>query len=285
VRSRAATVATVLLPAERSRFEAAGHGCFAAVHGESIEDATHAVRSGAAHALFLSVHRCADADLPRVARFVREFPNVPAIALISRADTQAAGRVLGLGASGVRTIVDITAVGGWESLRGLLREPASPAVAAIIAGIDPDLDGVPPDCRIFFELVVRRAPDTVTVLALAQTLRTVPSSFMSRFFRAGLPSPKAYLTHARLVHAAWLFRSEGYSIADVAHRLEYSSPQSFSRHLGALLGLTAGQFRRRMPFDVALARYRQTYITPYRDRLLTFHPLGTMPGDHGQTAA
>jgi AraC-like DNA-binding protein len=87
------------------------------------------------------------------------------------------------------------------------------------------------------------------------------------------------------VHAAWLFRSEGYSIADVAHRLEYSSPQSFSRHLGALLGLTAGQFRRRMPFDVALARYRQTYITPYRDRLLTFHPLGTMPGDHGQTAA
>jgi AraC-like DNA-binding protein len=285
MRSRATTVATVLLPAERPRLEAAGHGCFAALHGDSIEDATESVRTGAAHALFLSVHRCADADLPRVARFVREFPNVPAIALISRADTLAPGRMLGLGASGVRTIVDITAIGGWERLRGLLREPASPAVASILAGIDPDLDGVPPDCRIFFELVVRRAPDTLTVQALAHILRAVPSSFMSRFFRAGLPSPKAYLTHARLVHASWLFRSEGYSIADVAHRMEYSSPQSFSRHLGALLGLTAGEFRRRMPFEVALARYRQTYLTPYRDRLLTFHPLGTLPGDPGHTAA
>ncbi len=278
-------VATVLLPAERSRLEAAGQGCFSAVHGDSIEDATHAVRRGAAAALFLSVHRCGEADLPRVARFVREFPNIPTIALISRADTQAPGRMLALGASGVRTIVDITIAGGWERLRGLLREPASPAVASILAGLDPDLDDVPPDCRLFFELVIRRAPETATVLKLARVLRVVPSSFMSRFFRAGLPSPKAYLMHARLVHAAFLFGSQGYSIADVAHRLEYSSPQSFGRHLSSLLGLTAGEFRRRMPFAVALARYRQTYLTPYRDRLLTFHPLGTMPGDQGQTVA
>src|SRR5262249_12279046 len=139
------------------------------------------------------------------------------------------------------------------------------------------------DGRLFFEMVVRRAPTTLTVVTLARALRTVPSSFMSRFFRAGLPSPKVYLVHARLVHAAFLFGSEGYSIADVAHRMEDSSPQRFGRHLGGLLGLPAGEFRRRMPFTVALARYRQTYLTPYRDRLLTFHPLGTLPGDHGQT--
>ena len=282
---KAATVATVLLPAERSRLEAAGQGCFSTVHRESIEDAAVAVRRGAADALFLSVHRCAEADLPRVARFVREFPNIPAIAVICHADTRAAGRVLALGASGVRTVVDISAAGGWQQLREATREPASPAVASIMAGIDPDLAGVPPDCRLLFEMMMRRAPYTTTVLALARVLRTVPSSFMSRFFRAGLPSPKAYLMHARLVHAAHLFESEGYSIADVAHRLEYSSPQSFGRHLVSLLGLTAGEFRRRMPFAVALARYRQTYLTPYRDRLLTFHPLGTTPGDHGHTAA
>ena len=280
-----AAVATVLLPGERTRLDAAGDGCFDALHRESIEDATRAVRTGAARALFLSVHRCGDADLPRVARFVSEFPHVPAIALISRPDTHAHGRVLGLGASGVRTIVDITAAGGWEQVRGLMREPASPAVASILAGIDTDLDGVPPDCRIFFELVVRRAPDTLTVLELARALRVVASSFMSRFFRAGLPSPKAYLLHARLVHAAYLFRCEGYSIADVAHRMQYSSPQSFGRHLRSLLGLTAGEFRRRMPFEAALQRYRGTYITPYRDRLLTFHPLGTQPGDHRHTEA
>jgi AraC-like DNA-binding protein len=278
-------VATVLLPAERARLEAAGQGCFGTLHRDSIDDATRAVRLGAANALFLSVHRCAESDLPRVARFVREFPNIPAVVLISQTDVRAPGRVLGLGASGVRTIVDITAIGGWQRLRDVIREPASPAVAAIMAGIDPDIDGVPPDCRLFFELVIRRAPTTATVVTLAGALRTIPSSFMSRFFRAGLPSPKVYLMHARLVHAAFLFASEGFSIADVAHRLEYSSPQSFSRHLGMLLGLTAGEFRRRVPFPAALARYRQTYLTPYRDRLLTFHPLGTLPGDHGHTAA
>lgn len=279
--ARSAMVATVLLPAERPRLEAAGQGCFGTLHRESIADATDAVRTGTADALFLSVHRCGDADLPRVARFVHEFPHVPAVAVISQADARAPSRMLGLGASGVRTIVDITAAGGWQRLRDALREPPSPAVAAIMAGIEPDIDGVAPDCRLFFELVVRRAPSTTTVVTLARALHTLPSSFMSRFFRAGLPSPKVYLVHARLVHAAFLFASQGLSIADVAHRMEYSSPQSFSRHLGALLGLTAGEFRRRMPFPVALARYRQTYLTPYRDRLLTFHPLGTMPGDHG----
>ena len=281
--SAGVAAATVLLPAERSRLDAAGHGCFEPVHRESIEDATTAVRKGVASVLFLSVHRCAESDLPRVARFVREFPHVPAIALISRNEPQSAGRVLGLGASGVRTIVDITVAGGWHQLRDSVREPASPAVASIMAGIEPDLEDVPPDCRLFFELVVRRAPTTTTVLSIARAMHALPSSFMSRFFRAGLPSAKTYLMHARLVHAAFLFESQGYSIADVAHRLEYSSPQSFGRHLSSLLGLTAGEFRRRMPFPVALARYRQTYLTPYRDRLLTFHPLGTLPGDHGQT--
>ena len=282
---RAATVATVLLPAERTRLEAAGHGCFVALHGESLDDAATAVRRGAAEALFLSVHRCAEADLPRVARFVREFPHIPAVALISKADTRVPDRVLRLGATGVRAVVDVSASGGWQRLRDLLREPASPAVASIMAVIDADLEGVPPDCRLFFELVVRRAPYTGTVLELARALRAVPSTLMARFYRAGLPSPKAYLQHARLVHAAWLFQSEGYSIADVAHRLDYSSPQSLGRHLRALLGLTAGEFRRRLPFKLALQRYRQTYIVPYRDRLIAFHPLGTMPGDHGQTAA
>lgn len=285
MRSRSATVATVLLPGERTRIDAAGQGTFIALHRETLDEATQAVRRGAAEAVFLSVHRCADADLPRVARFVREFPHIPAVALISRADARVADRVLRLGASGIRAVVDLSASGGWQRLRELLREPASPAAASIIAALDRDLTGVPPDCRLFFELVARRAPDTGTVLELARVLDAVPSTLMARFYRAGLPSPKAYLQHARLVHAAWLFKSEGYSIADVAHRMQYSSPQSFGRHLQAMLGLTAGEFRRRLPFARALERYRRSYVTPYRDRLLTFHPLGTMPGDHGHTAA
>jgi AraC-like DNA-binding protein len=283
--SAGAKVATLLLPAERPRVEAAGQGCFTALHGDTVEETSRHVRLHGAHALFLSVHRCGEADLPRVARLVREFPHVPTVALISRDDADSPQRVLRLGATGVRAVVDVSGPRGWERLRDLLREPTSPVVARFMAALDPDLREAPPDCRLFFEVVARHAPDLRTVGALATVLRTVPSSLMSRFYRAQIPSPKVYLAHARLLHAAHLFEGGGLSIADVANRLDYSSPQSFGRHLRCLLGVTAGEFRRRLPFPAALARFRSTLVTPYRDRLRAFHPLGTWPGRHGRTAA
>jgi AraC-like DNA-binding protein len=282
---RAATVATVLMPDERAPVEAAGQDCFVALHGDSLDDAIRQVRRQAVDAVFLSVHQCDDAQIPRVAQFVREFPQVPAVALISRLDREAPRRVLGLGASGVRAVVDVSVPTGWDQLRALLREPSSPVAARVMGALAPDLGGVPPDCRLFFEIVVRRAPELRTVRGLARTLKVVPSTLMSRFYRTDLPSPKTYLAHARLLHASWLCRNTGLSIADVSNRLEYSSPQSFGRHLRALLDITAGEFRRRLPFDTALARFRARFVTPYRDRLLLFHPLGTLPGEHGQTAA
>jgi AraC-like DNA-binding protein len=278
----ATTVATVLLPEERARVEAAGQDCFVTLHGDSLDDAIRQVRRQQVDAVFLSVHRCDDAAFPRVAQFVREFPQVPAVALISRFDHDAPRRVLGLGASGVRAVVDVSVPAGWGRLRDLLHEPNSPVAARVMGALDRDLAGVPPDCRLFFEVVVRRPVELRTVKRLAVALRVVPSSLMSRFYRTNLPSPKTYLAHARLLHAAYLFRNEGLSIADIANRLDYSSPQSFGRHLRALLGVTAGEFRRRLPFDAALARFRERFVTPYRDRLLAFHPLGARPGDHGQ---
>jgi len=280
----ARAVATVLLQAERARVEAAGHGCFRAWHGESLDEAVRAVRRGTADALFLSVHRCADEDLPRVARFVREFPHVPAVALISRADADSADRVLRLGASGVHAVVDVSRPTGWHRLRELLREPASPVAAQLLAAIAPDLEEAPPDCRLFFEYLVRQAPRLGTARRLAASLRVRPTSLNSRFLRAGLPSPKAYLAHVRLLHAAWHFCAGGLVVSDVAHRLDYSSAQAFGRHVRAFLGVTAGEFRRRIAFDTALAGFRARLITPFRDRLLTFHPLGTLPGDHGHAA-
>lgn len=282
--SSRARVATLLLPAERARVEAAGLGCYDALHGETLEEAAQIARTGV-DALVLSVHRCGDSDLPRVARFVREFPHVPAVALVSRPDGHAAHRILRLGANGIRSLVDVSRPAGWQQLRALLREPTSPIVAQVMAAIAPDLDGAPEDCRLFFELLLRRAPDIKVVGQIAAELRVVATSLMSRFHRAGLPSPRTYLSHVRLLYAAWLFQNEGLSIADVAHRLDYSSPQAFGRHLRTLLGLTPGEFRSRYDFATTIARFRASFLTPFRDRLLTFHPLGTMPGDHGRSAA
>ena len=86
------------------------------------------------------------------------------------------------------------------------------------------------------------------------------------------------------LHAAYLFLSPGLSVSDVAYRLDYSSPQSFGRHLKAMLGVTAGEFRRRFPFDVSLERYVDLLVTPYRDTLRAFHPLNAGLWDQGPYA-
>ena len=96
---------------------------------------------------------------------------------------------------------------------------------------------------------------------------------MSRFSRAGLPSPKNYLSAIRLLHAAYLFEASGLSVADVAYRLEYSSPQSFGRHLRAMLGVTALEVRRRFPVPVALERFVELMVEPYREVWRDFHPV------------
>jgi AraC-like DNA-binding protein len=187
---------------------------------------------------------------------------------------------------GVRTAIDCTDPGGWRRLRDLIGQPASPVAARILHVLIPALgDELPEDARLFFEALTRLAPVIRTVRALARHLRIGASTLMSRFLRAELPSPKTYLAGMRLVHAAYLFGNPGLSVADVSYRLDFSSPQSFSRHLKAMLGVTAGEYRRRFPFDVALTRYVDLLIRPYRETFRAFRPLHAGAGDQGSDAA
>ncbi|HEX9283934.1 MAG TPA: helix-turn-helix transcriptional regulator [Gemmatimonadales bacterium] len=280
------TVCTVLSPPERPRIDAAGDGCFTTLHASSFRDALRAARRKRVDALVLSVHTCRGTELPAVARFVREFPAIPAVALVSRHDREATDTLLKLGATGVRTAVDCTEPAGWRRLRDLVGHPASPVAARILARVVPALGSdASGDVHVFFEALARLAPVLSTVRRLARHLRMCPSTLMSRFYRAALPSPKTYLAGMRLLHAAHLFRNPGLSVADVAYRLDYSSPQSFGRHLKAMLGVTAGEFRRRFPFDVSLERYVDLLITPYREALRAFYPLNAGVWDQGPNAA
>jgi AraC-like DNA-binding protein len=267
------TVATVLLPVERPRVDAAGSGCFAVVHRDSIPDAVRIVRERPVDAVLVSVHRCAPEQVEALGHLVREFPGIPTVALVSQYDTTATEMLLRLGASGVRQVVDVTSPSGWSRLRQVVGQPATRAVARIQGPILDALADTPPDARLFVEALIRLAPDTPTVTTLAQRLYVRPSTLMSRFARAGLPSPKNYLAAIRLLHASYLFEAAGLSVADVSYRLEYSSPQSFGRHLRAMLGLTALEFRRRFPFPVALARFVEVMITPYIPIWRLFHPV------------
>jgi AraC-like DNA-binding protein len=267
-----------LLPVERPRVDAAGSGCFAVVHRDSIPEAVRIVRERPVDAVLVSVHRCGPEQVAVLGNLVREFPGIPTVALVSQHDATATEMLLRLGASGVRQVVDVTSPTGWSRLRQVVGQPATRAVARIQGPVLDALADAPTDTRLFVEAMIRLAPDTPTVTILAQRLYVRPSTLMSRFARARLPSPKNYLAAVRLLHASYLFEAAGLSVADVTNRLQYSSPQSFGRHLRAMLGVTALEFRRRFPFPLALKRFVDLLLVPYLPIWRTFHPLAAGAG-------
>jgi AraC-like DNA-binding protein len=78
---------------------------------------------------------------------------------------------------------------------------------------------------------------------------------------------------ARLVRAAQLFENPGLSISNVANRLDYSSPQSFTRHVRGLIQLSAVEFRQRYDGEGMLQRFRSDLVNPFLSQLRTFTPL------------
>jgi AraC-like DNA-binding protein len=266
-------IAAVLRPDERSRVEAAGSGWFSVVHRDTIPEAIRAVRERPVDAILVSVHQCQEQSLDLLDHLVRGFPGIPTVALVSRHDPSGSEALLHLGASGVRQVIDVTGPEGWHRLRQVLGQPATRDAARIQGPVFEALGPVPADARVLLEALIRLAPDLATARELTARLGVRCTTLMSRFARAGLPSPKSYLAAVRLLHATLLFERPGYTVADVAYRLDYSSPQSFGRHVRALLGITSSVLRRRFPFELALARFIDLMIVPYREVWAGFRPL------------
>jgi AraC-like DNA-binding protein len=76
-----------------------------------------------------------------------------------------------------------------------------------------------------------------------------------------------------LIRAARLFENPGFSISNVANHLDYSSPQSFGRHVRMVMGLTAMQFRERYDGEGMIHHFRQTLVHPHLVALRSLHPL------------
>ena len=269
-----APVTTILTPAERVRVDAAGEGLYTALHRDSVDDVIRDLKERHAAAVLVSVTRCGSRDATQVAMLVREFPRVPTVALLTELEANAPSAVLTLGRSGVQTLVDVRQPSGWRRLRDVLLGDQSRDISRLaLAQLSVDLAGAHPDCRRFFELLFTMPAGVDTIRSMAQYLGVIPSTFMSRFFRAKLPAPKRYLAMARLVRAAQLFENPGLSIANVANRLDYSSPQSFGRHVKGLIHLTAVEFRQKYDGEGMLQRFREDMVLPYLHRLHDFAPL------------
>ena len=135
------------------------------------------------------------------------------------------------------------------------------------------------DCLELLELFFTAKPALHSVRKVAALVDLHPGTMMSRFQRAGLPALKRYLDIVNLVRAAHRLQDPRRSIADVAVSLEYSSPQSFGRHVNLVLGLTASAFRASYDCEGMYRRFCDELITPFRAVLIAFRPLRTVSDD------
>ncbi len=271
-------VVTVLTPHERTRVDAAGEGCYTALHRDSLDEALQDLRLCRAQAVLVSVARCNARAESSVARLVREFPAVQAVAIWCESNADSAHAVLALGQQGVQSLVDVRDPSGWRTLRQLFSSHRGDSIERrAIAQLAELLSVAPEDCRRFLDACFAAPARVGTVRQLAKRLGVSASTLMSRFYRASLPAPKRYLSLARLVRAAALFENPGLSITQVSNALEYSSPQSFGRHIHTMLGISAVTFRREFDGARMLDRFVDDLITPYLQTLRAFTPLVVLP--------
>ena len=250
-RTLSAPVITVLDPEERPRVDAAGAGLYQAIHRDTVADALEDLKHRRVSAVLLSVVRCGRQADRRMAAVVREFPTVP--------DRRAARRRAGHGGVAPATRERRRDAARRRALaRGVAspapaprqRGAASRSIGDALAAIRAELGDVTPDCWLFFEALFVSS-DRVGDGARARVRHgraaehadepVLPCAAARR--RSATSPTRACCAPRRL------FADPGHSIADVANALEYSSPQSFGRHVQTVLGMTAGEFRRQYDAD------------------------------------
>jgi AraC-like DNA-binding protein len=255
--------------------DAAGEGSYRAIHRDGVAEVIGDIKSRRADAVLVSVARCDGASQAGVTAMVREFPRVSTVALVSGATSDMPRVALSLGSSGITQLVDVREPSGWYELRRLLLASRSEDIQReALTQLALDLAGAEAECWRFFEAIFTAAANVSTVRQLSRSLGVYPSTLMSRFYRANLPAPKQYLAMARLMRAARLFENSGFSIANIANHLDYSSPQSFGRHVRTMMHMTAGQFRDRFDGAGMLEHFRQVLVLPHLERLCELRPIG-----------
>lgn len=272
------TLSTWLTESERLRVDAARAIPAATVHRNSLRAVRDDLATGRAHAALVSAALVRPVEVPGLAALVRGFPGMPVVAFVSDADqSQALAAAVLLGRAGVLSLIDCRTPEGWRMFREILNAERLPdafmrqALAKVLDAIGGVGNAVTEGCARFF--AVAFSPCGGTTKTEAARLGVRPSTLTSRFYRAALPSPKQYLSLARLVWAARLGEMPGVSITAIACRLDASSPQSFGRTVRLLTGVPASEFRRRFTGDTMLAHFCATLVEPYRDTLRTFDPI------------
>jgi transcriptional regulator GlxA family with amidase domain len=158
-------------------------------------------------------------------------------------------------------------------------EPGAFTIEVAVAELRRSLPHANDDCLEMLEYLLTAKPPVHSVRAFGAAVSLHPGTLMSRFLRANLPPLKQYLDYANLVRAALALEDTSRSIADIAVSLDYSSPQSFGRHVHRVMGVSAAKFRAQFDGEGMFRSFLDTLVLPCSEQLSTFRPLRDLTGE------
>lgn len=272
--AQALDVVTVVASGLRDRLDLALGEVARSEHLPSVTAAMLAVRERPVRAVLLGQESMTTDSAPSIGKLAVTCGGT-LIAVVGGWTPTLSDTLLAFGRYGVRDAVDVSSRDGLARLRNLITRAEWELANRISTTLAPSLHDASVEMKFFMNYLVRTAPFVGSVRALAAGLNVHHGSLTSRFFRAGLPSPKKYLALMRLLFAAALLEQPIISAAQAARRLNYSSPQSFMRHVRAQLGVSVCEFRQQYTFQ-ALAHHVVFHtLSRHEATIRWFRPLHT----------
>lgn len=142
-----------------------------------------------------------------------------------------------------------------------------------LAALAIDLAGCPAGCLRFFAALFA-SPDPLLKVhpRLSIDMGVGGSTLMSRFARAGLPAPKAYVLGALFVRLRGAHEANPRPLVQLANSFDASSPQSLGRTVRQATGLTLSEFLAAGTAIDQLAVFRESLVASHIEKLRTFSP-------------
>lgn len=259
-------VVTLTEPALRSKIDLVANSAFLSIHTQSIQEAYREAKTLCIGTLLISPNVLSRTELPAIRQLLQACPGISTVAIVAERSSHTDDTLLMFGACGIRNLINVSEREGMRALRNVAASLGEGVARAVLTRLQPILSQAPPKTERFFVQLLRLAPTTATTKALSRSIGVNPQTMSSRFFRVGLPSPRTYLTMFRLLYVAAFLEDASISVASVSRCLQYSSPQSLSRQVRLVLGMTPAELRTH-GFVSLLARVINQQFAPFKREL------------------
>jgi AraC-like DNA-binding protein len=235
---------------------------FTFVHAPTWSDALTAIRARPVEVAVVDPLLSGDARTQEIERLRLLFPSLPLI-LYTSLTPQLAAVLLGLGQRGIRHVVFARFDDHPGRLRQVLEAEAAGATSRqLLEQLAGHLAPLPTELRWVLEETLRAPGQVQTVQDLAHRARVDRRTCERWFSRVGLPSPRQFLSAARVLYAHRLLQDPGFTVEDVAERLGYMQVKTLQQHARTYLGLTAGEMRLSLAPQEALEVVVQGFLRP-----------------------